>query len=69
MVASPLHSGKKIFEHNPANGNAGPASQIPGLSQSAETTPEERTTGRRVGIFDSDSDYTKLAKGGGHKGL
>ncbi|XP_039998277.1 uncharacterized protein C7orf57 homolog isoform X2 [Xiphias gladius] len=48
----------------------GPTSQIPGLSQSAdESTPMERTTGRRVGIFETDSDYTKLAKQGGHKGL
>lgn len=47
----------------------GPTSQIPGLSQSAdESTPAERTSGRRVGIFESDSDYVKLAKGGGHKG-
>ncbi|XP_060888994.1 uncharacterized protein C7orf57 homolog [Labrus mixtus] len=51
-------------------GASGPTSQIPGLSQSAdETCPEERTSGRRVGIFESDSEYVKLAKGGGHKGL
>ncbi|XP_038578120.1 uncharacterized protein C7orf57 homolog isoform X2 [Micropterus salmoides] len=51
-------------------GMTGPTSQIPGLSQSAdESTPAERTSGRRVGIFESDSDYVKLAKGGGHKGL
>ena len=48
---------------------SGPTSQIPGLSQSAdETTPAERTSGRRVGIFASDSEYVKLAKQGGHKG-
>uniref|UniRef100_A0A3Q3XC78 Uncharacterized protein n=1 Tax=Mola mola TaxID=94237 RepID=A0A3Q3XC78_MOLML len=42
---------------------------IPGLSQSAEAGgPAERISCRRVGIFDTDSDYTKLAKGGGHKG-
>uniref|UniRef100_UPI0037E8B271 uncharacterized protein C7orf57 homolog n=1 Tax=Semicossyphus pulcher TaxID=241346 RepID=UPI0037E8B271 len=51
-------------------GVTGPTSQIPGLSQSAdESTPAERVSGRRVGIFESDSDYVKLAKGGGHKGL
>ncbi|XP_032362480.1 uncharacterized protein C7orf57 homolog [Etheostoma spectabile] len=53
-----------------ASGMTGPTSQIPGLSQTAdETSPVERTTGRRVGIFESDSEYVKLAKGGGHKGL
>ncbi|XP_056287542.1 uncharacterized protein C7orf57 homolog [Pseudoliparis swirei] len=49
---------------------SGPTSQIPGLSQTAdETSPVERSSGRRVGIFASDSEYVKLAKGGGHKGL
>ncbi|XP_076871648.1 uncharacterized protein C7orf57 homolog isoform X2 [Brachyhypopomus gauderio] len=52
-----------------SNGATGPASQIPGLSQTAETGPVERTTGRRVGIQATDSDYVKLAKQGGHKGL
>lgn len=51
------------------SGVTGPTSQIPGLSQKAdETSPVERISGRRVGIFESDSDYVKLAKGGGHKG-
>lgn len=51
------------------SGVTGPTSQIPGLSQSAdESTPVERICGRRVGIFDTDSDYVKLAKQGGHKG-
>lgn len=51
------------------SGVTGPTSQIPGLSQSADvSTPVERTSGRRVGIFESDSDYIKLAKSGGHKG-
>lgn len=50
-------------------GVTGPTSQIPGLSQSADVTaPVERTSGRRVGIFETDSDYVKLAKSGGHKG-
>lgn len=52
-----------------SSGATGPNSQIPGLSQTAdETSPVERTSGRRVGIFASDSEYVKLAKGGGHKG-
>ncbi|XP_049426131.1 uncharacterized protein C7orf57 homolog [Epinephelus fuscoguttatus] len=52
------------------SGVTGPTSQIPGLSQTAdETSPVERISGRRVGIFESDSEYVKLAKGGGHKGL
>ncbi|XP_026069909.1 uncharacterized protein C7orf57-like [Carassius auratus] len=52
-----------------SNGAAGPSSQIPGLSASADITPEEKTKGRRVGIQASDSDYVKLAKQGGQKGL
>jgi len=53
-----------------SSGVTGPTSQIPGLSQTADqVTPVERISGRRVGIFESDSDYVKLAKGGGHKGL
>ncbi|XP_072539761.1 uncharacterized protein C7orf57 homolog [Salminus brasiliensis] len=52
-----------------ANGASGPASQIPGLSQSANSAPEEKTKGRRVGIQATDSDYVKLAKQGGHRGL
>uniref|UniRef100_A0A3B4WRV2 Uncharacterized protein n=1 Tax=Seriola lalandi dorsalis TaxID=1841481 RepID=A0A3B4WRV2_SERLL len=51
------------------SGVTGPTSQIPGLSQSAdESTPVERISGRRVGIFETDSEYVKLAKQGGHKG-
>uniref|UniRef100_A0A672HUF1 Uncharacterized protein n=1 Tax=Salarias fasciatus TaxID=181472 RepID=A0A672HUF1_SALFA len=49
-------------------GVTGPTSQIPGLSQTASDSVPERTSGRRVGIFETDSDYVKLAKGGGHKG-
>ncbi|KAM9835756.1 uncharacterized protein C7orf57 homolog [Aulostomus maculatus] len=53
-----------------STGVTGPTSQIPGLSQSAdESTPMERISGRRVGIFETDSEYVKLAKQGGHKGL
>ncbi|XP_041834613.1 uncharacterized protein C7orf57 homolog isoform X2 [Melanotaenia boesemani] len=52
------------------SGVTGPTSQIPGLSQSAdESAPVERISGRRVGIFETDSEYVKLAKQGGHKGL
>ncbi|KAG7259254.1 hypothetical protein CRUP_036472 [Coryphaenoides rupestris] len=54
----------------PSNGSAGPTSQIPGLSQSAtDSAPAERLSGRRVGIFATDSEYVKLAKQGGQKGL
>ncbi|XP_058636247.1 uncharacterized protein C7orf57 homolog isoform X1 [Onychostoma macrolepis] len=52
-----------------SNGVAGPSSQIPGLSVNADITPEEKTKGRRVGIQATDSDYVKLAKQGGQKGL
>ncbi|XP_073688003.1 uncharacterized protein C7orf57 homolog [Garra rufa] len=52
-----------------SNGAVGPSSQIPGLSATADISPEERTKGRRVGIQASDSDYVKLAKQGGQKGL
>ncbi|XP_048833735.1 uncharacterized protein C7orf57-like [Brienomyrus brachyistius] len=52
-----------------SNGSRGPTSQIPGLSHNVEAGPEERTRGRRVGIFETDSDYVKLAKQGGAKGL
>ncbi|XP_051913865.1 uncharacterized protein C7orf57 homolog [Hippocampus zosterae] len=53
-----------------ATGVTGPTSQIPGLSQTADQSTEvERMSGRRVGVFESDSDYVKLAKQGGHKGL
>ncbi|XP_056279947.1 uncharacterized protein C7orf57-like [Pseudoliparis swirei] len=47
----------------------GQISQIPGLSPSISTLPEERARGRRAGVLASDSDYIKLAKQGGHKGL
>lgn len=52
-----------------ANGASGPSSQIPGLSQTANDAPEEKSKGRRVGIQATDSDYVKLAKQGGHRGL
>ncbi|XP_069558560.1 uncharacterized protein C7orf57-like [Brachyistius frenatus] len=44
-------------------------SQIPGLSSTIGTLPEEKARGRRVGVRETDSDYIKLAKQGGHKGL
>ncbi|MED6264631.1 hypothetical protein CHARACLAT_016727 [Characodon lateralis] len=51
------------------SGVTGPTSQIPGLCQSAtDSAAVERSTGRRVGIFETDSEYVKLAKQGGHKG-
>ncbi|XP_077474204.1 uncharacterized protein C7orf57-like isoform X1 [Stigmatopora argus] len=43
-------------------------SQIPGLSP-VITVSDERNFGKRVGVLDSDSEYIKLAKQGGHKGL
>ncbi|KAF7657031.1 hypothetical protein LDENG_00032860 [Lucifuga dentata] len=53
-----------------ASGVTGPTSQIPGLCQTANNSaPAERISGRRVGIFETDSEYVKLAKQGGHKGL
>nr|XP_043875590.1 uncharacterized protein C7orf57 homolog [Solea senegalensis] len=71
--AVPNHRRTKPGGIKPApvtSGVTGPSSQIPGLSQTAdESTPVERASGRRVGIFESDSDYIKLAKQGGHKGL
>ncbi|KAJ8012829.1 hypothetical protein DPEC_G00046940 [Dallia pectoralis] len=48
---------------------AAPTSQIPGLSEDANNGPEERSKGRRTGINESDSAYTKLAKQGGQRGL
>ncbi|XP_030285342.1 uncharacterized protein C7orf57 homolog [Sparus aurata] len=47
----------------------GHISQIPGLSPTICTPPEERARGRRAGVLESDTDYVKLAKQGGHKGL
>ncbi|XP_074515531.1 uncharacterized protein C7orf57-like, partial [Sebastes fasciatus] len=47
----------------------GQISQIPGLSPTISTLPDDRARGRRAGVLESDSDYIKLAKQGGHKGL
>ncbi|RVE58072.1 hypothetical protein OJAV_G00205440 [Oryzias javanicus] len=47
----------------------GHISQIPGLSPTIRTVPEERARGRRAVVLESDSAYVKLAKQGGHKGL
>ncbi|XP_070694745.1 uncharacterized protein C7orf57 homolog [Pempheris klunzingeri] len=47
----------------------GHISQIPGLSPTLSCLPEEKGRGRRAGVLQSDSDYVKLAKQGGHKGL
>ncbi|XP_073329246.1 uncharacterized protein C7orf57-like [Pagrus major] len=51
------------------HGINGHISQIPGLSPAIITLPEEKARGRRVGVLESDTDYVKLAKQGGHKGL
>ncbi|CAL1588546.1 unnamed protein product [Knipowitschia caucasica] len=71
-TAAPNHRRVKPGAIKPSmasSGMTGPSSQIPGLSQTPDLSPTERTSGRRVGIFESDSDYVKLAKGSGHKGL
>ncbi|XP_038141511.1 uncharacterized protein C7orf57 homolog [Cyprinodon tularosa] len=47
----------------------GHISQIPGLSRTTGSPPEERNRGRRAAVLKSDSDYLKLAKQGGHKEL
>ncbi|XP_034088321.1 uncharacterized protein C7orf57-like [Gymnodraco acuticeps] len=46
----------------------GQISQIPGLSP-ISSVAEEKVRGRRAGVRESDSDYIKLAKQGGQKGL
>ncbi|XP_026150570.1 uncharacterized protein C7orf57 homolog [Mastacembelus armatus] len=61
----PTKSGVKTGYHT-INGHI---SQIPGLSPTTSTLPEDRARGRRVGVLENDSDYVKLAKQGGHKGL
>ncbi|XP_042281454.1 uncharacterized protein C7orf57 homolog [Thunnus albacares] len=61
----PTKSGMKTGYH----GINGQISQIPGLSPTVSSVCEERARGRRGGVLDSDSDYIKLAKQGGHKGL
>ncbi|XP_029113589.1 uncharacterized protein C7orf57-like isoform X1 [Scleropages formosus] len=63
--------GIKTYHLGEASGNGSwaPASQIPGLSPSAGSVPQEKARGRRVGILETDSDYVKLAKQGGQKGL
>ncbi|XP_061906597.1 uncharacterized protein C7orf57 homolog isoform X1 [Entelurus aequoreus] len=50
-------------------GVKGQISQIPGLSPIVNTGEDKKNIGKRVGVLDSDSDYIKLAKQGGHKGL
>lgn len=49
-------------------GMDGLISQIPGLSPTTRTPTEDRAQGRRSRVHESDSDYIKLAKQGGHKG-
>ncbi|KAK7939492.1 hypothetical protein WMY93_002818 [Mugilogobius chulae] len=44
-------------------------SQIPGLSPTLKALSDDRVRGRRAGILATDSEYIKLAKQGGHKGL
>uniref|UniRef100_A0A8C6WZQ5 Uncharacterized protein n=1 Tax=Neogobius melanostomus TaxID=47308 RepID=A0A8C6WZQ5_9GOBI len=47
----------------------GHISQIPGLSPMLNALTDERARGRRAGVLEGDSEYVKLAKQGGHKGL
>ncbi|XP_077414522.1 uncharacterized protein C7orf57 homolog [Vanacampus margaritifer] len=61
----PAKSGGKKGYH----GLKGQISQIPGLSPVITTVSNEMKIGKRMGVLDSDSDYIKLAKQGGHKGL
>lgn len=46
----------------------GQISQIPGLSPVVIIPPEEKTQRQRGIVKESDSEYIKLAKRGGHKG-
>ncbi|XP_068185977.1 uncharacterized protein C7orf57 homolog isoform X2 [Antennarius striatus] len=83
FLSNTFHASKKMSENSSAVNDVQPTesdvttgfhgvqvqiSQIPGLSTST-TLPEERARGRRAGVLESDSDYVKLAKQGGHKGL
>ncbi|KAM9785151.1 uncharacterized protein C7orf57-like [Syngnathus typhle] len=61
----PAKSGEKKGYH----GVKGQISQIPGLSPVLSNVIDVVKVGKRVGILDTDSDYVKLAKQGGHKGL
>ncbi|XP_054615095.1 uncharacterized protein C7orf57 homolog isoform X2 [Dunckerocampus dactyliophorus] len=51
------------------HGIKGQISQIPGLSPVVSAVGPEKSIGKRVGVLDSDSEYIKLAKQGGRKGL
>uniref|UniRef100_A0A3Q2YS16 Uncharacterized protein n=1 Tax=Hippocampus comes TaxID=109280 RepID=A0A3Q2YS16_HIPCM len=59
-----IAGGKKGF-----HGTKGQISQIPGLSPVISTVGDVTKIGKRVGVVDTDSEYVKLAKQGGHKGL
>lgn len=52
--------------HSALNGHI---SQIPGLSPTISTPSEDQGQSRRTRYLDSDSDYVKIAKQGGHKEL
>ncbi|XP_077388036.1 uncharacterized protein C7orf57 homolog [Festucalex cinctus] len=62
----PAKSGGKKGYHGIIKGQI---SQIPGLSPVISTVSNETKIGKRMGVLDTDSDYVKLAKQGGHKGL
>lgn len=57
-----------MYLNPPGEKEDGYISQIPGLSPSVISCPEERARGKRVTVQKSDSDYVKLSKQGGHKG-
>ncbi|XP_072301490.1 uncharacterized protein C7orf57 homolog [Eucyclogobius newberryi] len=52
-----------------AVGENGHISQIPGLSPTVKTINDERAQGKRSGVLATDSEFTRLSKQGGHKGL
>ncbi|XP_019945528.1 uncharacterized protein C7orf57 homolog isoform X2 [Paralichthys olivaceus] len=64
-----VSNGLQATESGVINAVNAHTSQIPGLSATTSPPPEEKARGRRVAVLDTDSDYVKLAKQGGHKGL
>ncbi|XP_055008508.1 uncharacterized protein C7orf57 homolog isoform X2 [Boleophthalmus pectinirostris] len=59
-----------MTSENPATPTSDDVPSInPGLSPTLKALSDERVRGRRVGLMAGDSEYIKLAKQGGHKGL
>uniref|UniRef100_A0A665W092 Uncharacterized protein n=1 Tax=Echeneis naucrates TaxID=173247 RepID=A0A665W092_ECHNA len=73
FVYVPIRAGVTSTDHQPTKSGYiavnGHLSQIPGLSPTISSPPADKVRGRRAGVLESDSDYVKLAKQGGHKGL